>query len=1820
MPSARLSVTPFAPINGSTYNPGSFVLENISTDGAQLNTVTIDLSGSVFGGMIFDPAGGAGDNVAKAFTVDSQSGTFTLVSATPGNGSDALGYKTLTLQLQGFDPGESLQFSIDVDPASIKGTNSPGPGESGSVNGLELTGSQVSFGFTGGQGLSNEIFKQANAVGGGVVTVQAGLPVTPTLSVSGVSGSTATVASAQQTVNVSGPAGATVRVLVIEGGAFTQGAGAGSQQLGPFDSNTALGVTSYDVTLNNGGNGQVAATLAHSVAEGGHNIITAAVVGAGGVTGPATAPVILNFGTTATAGVTVTPSGGSTSVTEGGATDTLNVALNTQPTANVTVTVGGDADITPSPTTLTFTPQNWNAAQTVTVTAVNDTTVEATETHNLTFTTASSQAAYNGLSVAPQTVTVIDNDSTQPQPIAFTQTTLAGLPDANYTSLQFGPDGRLYLSQVDGTILAVQVQATSGGGYQVAPGGVETINATKQITNHNDDGALATGFQGTRQVTGLVVTGGGTAPVSVYVSSSDPRIGAGPSGGDSNLDTNSGVISKLTQQAGGGWSRVDLVRGLPRSEENHSVNGMQITPDGQTMYVSVGGNTNMGAPSNNFAYTPEYAYSAAILKVDLGAVEAMSNKTDPQGNVYKYNLPTLPAGSSDPFPTDPFGGRDGLSQARIVAGGPVQIYSPGYRNAYDLVLTQSGQLYTVDNGANAGWGGTPALNSSGQATNAPVNGGVDVQDALFRVTQGFYGGHPNPIRANPSGAGVYLDGSTTPSANPSGWPPVPTADSAESVFKAPSTNGALYSSFGASTNGLTEYTASTFNSAMKGDLVIVSWDDKLYRVDLSSNGLTANSVTALTGTSTVLGGGQPLDVTARGDGQSFAGTVWVANYGGPVTVFTPGSGPPPPPPGTGDADGDGLNDKTDRFAEDATNGKGTDLVAGQTLTWSFSQNIDPPGPNALFNMGFTGLMSNGVDAYTALYNAANIKPGGAAAGFQVEQVPAGDALAGNTQQNGFQFGVDVNAGVTRFVVETKIDNPFGGTPSTTPVNYKSQGFFIGTGDQDNYLKIVAAANNGAGGIEIAGENGGAFTSQMYGANITGANIQALDTITLRLNVNVASGQVTPTWTYTVNGQSFDGSGAAVQLSGATLQALQGSYTVAGTPSAMAVGIISTSYQSNQPFTAFWDSIKITASGTGPSSQLALTTPSVTLAEGNSGATAFNYTVARTGDSTGAASAGWAVTGSGANPANAADFQGGVLPSGTVSFAAGETSKVVIVNVVGDATAEQNEGFTLTLSGASGATLGTATASGTITNDDGVPPSQQLALTTPSVTLAEGNSGVTAFNYTVARTGGSTGTASANWSVAGSGANPANAADFQNGALPSGTVSFAAGETSKIITVNVVGDTTTESTETFTLTLSGASGASLGTATATGTITNDDGGTGGQVFTSTGPGSTFTGGAGNDTFNASQGNDSLTGGAGADVFRLPTEPWAPIHIMDFAVGTDRLDLSALFQASGYTGSNPIADGYIVLASDGAGGTIVRYDRDAAGPNPIWPNTIIDLHGVSPSGLTWAQLSGGGAPPPPPTTTVALSTPSVTLAEGNSGITAFSYAVIRNGDTTGVSSANWAVAGSGANPANAADFQNGVLPSGTVSFAAGETSKIITVNVVGDTATESNEGFTVTLSGATGATLGTATAAGTITNDDGAPPPPGGQVFNSPAPGSTLTGGAGNDTFNASQGNDVLTGGGGADVFNFPAEPWAPIRITDFTPGQDKLDLRALFDAAGYTGTNPIGAGYMFIESNGSGGSLLRFDHDAGGSSPVWPNTIINLNIEPAQVSVSDWIMQ
>jgi hypothetical protein len=135
------------------------------------------------------------------------------------------------------------------------------------------------------------------------------------------------------------------------------------------------------------------------------------------------------------AGVTVTQSGGSTAVTEGGATDTFTVALTSAPTANVTITISGNADVTGAPTPLTFTPANWQTAQTVTVTAVNDTTVENTETAIVSLTSASTDSRYNSLSIPSVSVTVTDNDNeTAPPPITARIVKVTDLTSAPYKS------------------------------------------------------------------------------------------------------------------------------------------------------------------------------------------------------------------------------------------------------------------------------------------------------------------------------------------------------------------------------------------------------------------------------------------------------------------------------------------------------------------------------------------------------------------------------------------------------------------------------------------------------------------------------------------------------------------------------------------------------------------------------------------------------------------------------------------------------------------------------------------------------------------------------------------------------------------------------------------------------------------------------------------------------------------------------------------------------------------------------------------------------------------------------------------------------------------------------------------------------------------------------------------------------------------------------------------------------------------------------------------------------------------------------------------
>ena len=109
-------------------------------------------------------------------------------------------------------------------------------------------------------------------------------------------------------------------------------------------------------------------------------------------------------------GVTVNPT--ELSVLEASGTNTYTLVLTTAPTADVTIAVESDTDTaaTVSPTSLTFSTTDWNTAQTVTVTGVND-DVPGDRTATVTHTATSGDTDYEGVAIDPVTVTVEDDDA-----------------------------------------------------------------------------------------------------------------------------------------------------------------------------------------------------------------------------------------------------------------------------------------------------------------------------------------------------------------------------------------------------------------------------------------------------------------------------------------------------------------------------------------------------------------------------------------------------------------------------------------------------------------------------------------------------------------------------------------------------------------------------------------------------------------------------------------------------------------------------------------------------------------------------------------------------------------------------------------------------------------------------------------------------------------------------------------------------------------------------------------------------------------------------------------------------------------------------------------------------------------------------------------------------------------------------------------------------------------------------------------------------------------------------------------------------------------
>ena len=136
--------------------------------------------------------------------------------------------------------------------------------------------------------------------------------------------------------------------------------------------------------------------------------------------------------TTASTGAIVNQTDGSTDVVEGGLGDLYTVVLTSPPTDNVTVTLTPDSQLIVSPTTLTFTPENWNAAQAVSVKAPDDHIVEGYRSVTIAQSASSSDPRYNGLAIPSVTVHIKDDETTS---VALVAAIAAITPDPRNTAV-----------------------------------------------------------------------------------------------------------------------------------------------------------------------------------------------------------------------------------------------------------------------------------------------------------------------------------------------------------------------------------------------------------------------------------------------------------------------------------------------------------------------------------------------------------------------------------------------------------------------------------------------------------------------------------------------------------------------------------------------------------------------------------------------------------------------------------------------------------------------------------------------------------------------------------------------------------------------------------------------------------------------------------------------------------------------------------------------------------------------------------------------------------------------------------------------------------------------------------------------------------------------------------------------------------------------------------------------------------------------------------------------------------------------------------------
>jgi hypothetical protein len=444
---------------------------------------------------------------------------------------------------------------------------------------------------------------------------------------------------------------------------------------------------------------------------------------------------------------------------------------------------------------------------------------------------------------------------------------------------------------------------------------------------------------------------------------------------------------------------------------------------------------------------------------------------------------------------------------------------------------------------------------------------------------------------------------------------------------------------------------------------------------------------------------------------------------------------------------------------------------------------------------------------------------------------------------------------------------------------------------------------------------------------------------------------------------------------------------------------------------------------------------VSITEGNSGAQAATFTVTLAGISSQNITVNYATANGTSNPATAgSDY---VATSGTLTFAAGQTSKTITVMVNGDTTIEANETFFVNLSSASAAVITDSQGMGTIIDND-----SGSRLNINDVTVQEGNSGTVSATFTVTLTSASAQTVTVTATTVNGTAKAPGDYTARNTSF-----SFAPGQTSRTLSVSVQGDLLDEANEVFYVLLSSPTNAAINRGRGVCTITDND----------------ATPTLSIDDIIVKEYNSGQTTAA----LRLKlSAPSGQAVKVSYATANST--------ATGGSDYGAVAPTVVAFNS----GSLYAYARVLINGD-LLPEAnetfLVNLSSPQNAILTDNQAIGtilnDDSPP-------ALTINNVSIAEGNSGTKNLTFTVALSKASGQTVTVKYATADGIAR--STSDY---VAKSGTLSFAPGTAlTRTISITINGDTLFEGNETLFVLLSGAVNASIGTARGTGTITNDD------------------------------------------------------------------------------------------------------------------------------------------